>query len=82
MDRSNTLTRTGMLAVAALAGTAALAQFARVQVIHNCADAAAATVDVYLDATLLIDDFDFRTASPFIDRPCRGTIHRGYRTEQ
>ena len=42
---------------------------ARVQVIHNCADAAASTVDVWLDNTLLIDDFSFRTASPFVDAP-------------
>ncbi len=42
---------------------------ARVQVIHNSADAAAAVVDVWLDNTLLLDDFAFRTASPFIDAP-------------
>ena len=42
---------------------------ARVQVIHNSADAAASLVDVYLDGTLLIDDFAFRTASPFINAP-------------
>ena len=42
---------------------------ARVQVIHNSADLAAASVDVYLNNTLLIDNFNFRTASPFIDAP-------------
>ena len=42
---------------------------ARVQVIHNSADAAAETVDVYLNETLLIPDFAFRTASPFVDAP-------------
>ncbi len=42
---------------------------ARVQVIHNAADLAAATVDVWLDNTLLLDNFAFRTASPFIDAP-------------
>ncbi|MCB0794699.1 MAG: DUF4397 domain-containing protein [Flavobacteriales bacterium] len=40
---------------------------ARVQVIHNSADAAAASVDVWLNNTLLLDDFAFRTASPFVD---------------
>ncbi len=45
------------------------AQTARVQVIHNSADLAAATVDVYVNETLLLDDFDFRTASPFVDAP-------------
>jgi hypothetical protein len=42
---------------------------ARVQVIHNSADAAAAVVDVWLDNTLLLDNFAFRTASPFVDAP-------------
>ena len=48
---------------------AAAAPTARVQVIHNSADAAASLVDVYLDGALLIDDFAFRTASSFIDAP-------------
>lgn len=44
---------------------------ARVQVIHNSADLAAATVDVYLNDGLLseLDDLEFRTATPFIDAP-------------
>lgn len=45
------------------------AQTARVQVIHNSADLAAATVDVYVNETLLLDNFAFRTASPFVDAP-------------
>jgi len=40
---------------------------ARVQIIHNSADAAAAVVDVWLDQTLILDNFEFRTASEFID---------------
>jgi hypothetical protein len=40
---------------------------ARVQVIHNCPDLAADTVDVWLNDALLLDNFVFRTASPFID---------------
>ncbi|MBL7904246.1 MAG: DUF4397 domain-containing protein [Bacteroidales bacterium] len=42
---------------------------ARLQVIHNSADAAAAQVDVWLNDQLLLDNFAFRTASPFIDAP-------------
>ena len=42
---------------------------ARIQVIHNSADAAASEVDVWLNDGLLIDNFAFRTASPFIDAP-------------
>ena len=45
------------------------AQTSRVQVIHNSADAAAEFVDVYLNDALLIPNFEFRTASPFIDAP-------------
>ena len=42
---------------------------ARLQVIHNAADPAAATVDIYVNNTLFIDDFNFRTATPFVDVP-------------
>ena len=42
---------------------------ARVQVIHNSADAAASEVDVYLDGALAIDNFAFRTATPYLDFP-------------
>ena len=42
---------------------------ARVQVIHNSADLAAEFVDVWLNDVLLIDNFEFRTATPFIDAP-------------
>ena len=67
------LNRTLFLSATLLVATSTFAQggggTARVQVIHNCADAAAATVDVWLDNTLLIDDFAFRTASPFVDAP-------------
>ncbi|MFT4645711.1 MAG: hypothetical protein ACI8ZX_002129 [Planctomycetota bacterium] len=46
---------------------------ARLQAIHNSADAAAQTVDVWLTtpmgSSLLVDDFSFRTATPYIDAP-------------
>ncbi len=44
---------------------------ARLQVIHNCAATDAAMVDVWLNdgAMPLLDDFAFRTASPFINAP-------------
>ena len=64
------LKRTTTLFIAmAMMITSVIAQTARVQVIHNSADAAGATVDVWLDDMLLINDFAFRTASPFIDAP-------------
>ncbi len=47
----------------------AFAQTARVQVIHNCADLAADSVDVYLGTDKAIDNFAFRTATGFFDAP-------------
>lgn len=47
----------------------AQAQSAYLQVIHNAADPGAAVVDVYVSETLAIDDFTFRTATPFIELP-------------
>jgi hypothetical protein len=52
----------------------AQAQTARVQIIHNAADPAADTVDVYLGETLALDDFAFREATPFIDLPASSEI--------
>lgn len=53
----------------ALSGISTLAQTARVQLIHNSADAAASVVDVYVNGTILMDDLEFRTATPFMDAP-------------
>jgi hypothetical protein len=50
------------------------AQTAEVQIIHNSADAAAATVDVYLDGTLIGDDFPFREATAFLSVPAEQEI--------
>ncbi len=50
---------------------------ARVQVIHNAADPAAEVVDIYVDLgtdTIKIDDFAFRTATPFLDLPAETEI--------
>ena len=44
-------------------------QNSRVQIIHNSADLAADTVDVWVNNTLLLNDFPFRTASPFVNGP-------------
>lgn len=61
--------------------TSAMAQTARVQAIHNSADAAADTVDVWLTTPMgsskLLDDFAFRTASPFVTAPAGVPISLG-----
>lgn len=41
----------------------------RVQFIHNSADAATAVIDVWLNDVLILDNFSFRTATPFMDAP-------------
>jgi hypothetical protein len=50
---------------------------ARVQIIHNSADLAAAEVDIYLNGTLLLDTFSFRSATPFVDVPAGVNIQIG-----
>ncbi|HZG00916.1 MAG TPA: DUF4397 domain-containing protein, partial [Chitinophagales bacterium] len=64
MSRLSTLT-----AFFSLFSLLAVSQTARVQVIHNSADAAAAVVDLYANGAPLVPDFAFRTATPFVDLP-------------
>ncbi|MEO9531408.1 MAG: DUF4397 domain-containing protein [Crocinitomicaceae bacterium] len=65
-EKFNTL-KNYILAVGLFSATGIFAQDARVQIIHNSADAATEVVDIYAGATLLVDDFEFRTATSFID---------------
>ncbi|MBL8003045.1 MAG: DUF4397 domain-containing protein [Flavobacteriales bacterium] len=74
MNRNKTLWLAGAFALTA--GTS-LAQTARLQVIHNSADAAAAVVDVYVNGGLLIDDFAFRTAWGYQDVPAGVNLQVG-----
>lgn len=57
------------LATAVFAMAAAQAQTARLQVIHNCSDAAADSVDVYVNGTLLLNNFSYRSATPYVSAP-------------
>lgn len=58
-----------LLLLCAIASVQIAFSQARVNIIHNSADAAAEQVDVYLDATLAVDDFTFRTETGYIDFP-------------
>lgn len=53
---------------------AVFAQTARVQVIHN---SPTPTVDIYANDDLLLDNFAFRTAIPFVDLPADVEINIG-----
>ncbi len=68
----------GLLAVAPGGETAMLpASTARVQIIHNSPYAAASVVDVYVNGAKAIDDFRFRTATPYIDLPAGSSVGPG-----
>lgn len=66
------------VAVSVIGFMALNAQTANVQVIHNCADPAAATVDVWVDLGAgqvpLLPGFDFREASPYTAVPSGATF--------
>lgn len=68
MKQNHTLLTALGLAISA-AAFAGGGSTASLQVVHNCADAAASTVDVYVNGDLFLDDLDFRTASAFVDVP-------------
>ena len=65
------------LATGALLGSSAMAQEARLQIIHNSADAAAAVVDIYVNDALFLDDVAFRTATDFMDVPAEADLAVG-----
>jgi DNA/RNA endonuclease YhcR with UshA esterase domain len=53
-------------------------QRARVQIVHNSADVLTDTVDVYINDALALDNFAFRSATPFIDLPADETLNIGF----
>ncbi|MBK8492298.1 MAG: DUF4397 domain-containing protein [Saprospirales bacterium] len=46
-----------------------ITEYANVNIIHNSPSPGAAVVDVYLNGGLAVDDFEFRTATGFIEIP-------------
>lgn len=49
----------------------------RVQIIHNSADVLAGAVDIYVNGTLTLDNFAFRSATPYLDLPALETLNIG-----
>lgn len=68
------LSFTLLISILAVLGLKAQLSTANLQAIHNAADPAADTVDVYANGNLLIDDFAFRTAEPFTPVPAGVSI--------
>jgi len=63
-----------LLILTILSGLTGFAQATtKVQIIHNCADLAADSVDIYIGAAKVLDNFAFRTATSYIDAPA-GTL--------
>ncbi|MFM8374152.1 MAG: DUF4397 domain-containing protein, partial [Bacteroidota bacterium] len=63
-----------LLSMILLASVSSVAQTARVQIIHNSPEP---VVDIYAGNDLLLDNFAFRTATPFIDVPAGVQINIG-----
>ena len=57
--------------------TNSYSQNADLQIIHNAADPNASTVDIYVDGTLALNDFAFRSATPFLSLPSGVVINVG-----
>lgn len=53
-------------------------QTARVQIVHNAADPAAASVDIWVDGVKSIDNLAFRKASAFTDLPAGSPLTIGF----
>ncbi len=70
----NLTIRTFLVAFIAMSFSKNYAQTARVQVIHN---SPTPTVDIYANGAKLLDDFAYRTATPYIDVPAGVTINLG-----
>jgi hypothetical protein len=65
----NSSIKTTVVTFLAMIVSAGAFAFSKIQIVHNAADPAAASVDIYVNDALLLDDFAFRTATPFVTVP-------------
>lgn len=70
----STLNKILITSVFSIFTISSFAQTARVQAIHNCPDPMAATVDIWLNNTRILDDISYKEASPYIDAPAGVTF--------
>ncbi|NNC83074.1 MAG: DUF4397 domain-containing protein [Flavobacteriales bacterium] len=66
---SKTMKKFSLILVAMLFLGSISAQTARVNILHNSPDDAATVVDVYVNGEIAVPDFEFRTATGFLDLP-------------
>jgi len=58
-------------------GSVSVTEVARAQFIHNAADPAAETVDVFFGDERVLDDFEFRSATPYVEVPAGVEVEVG-----
>ncbi len=66
-----------LIALGSIIPSLVFAQTARLQIIHNSADAAASSVDIYVNGALTYNDVNFRTATAFADVPAGVPLNVG-----
>ncbi len=73
-DPNRSVSVTGDMEVNDIFGVQPDEMVARAQIIHNAADPAAASVDIYVNGELFVDELSFREATPYVDVPANTAL--------